>query len=131
VRLEDLNRNLELHKQLNLAYDMAQSIRDRAGLRAASINAMPRGSDVADHVGEIAAAAADLDQSIRALEEQVDAGDRAVREFANRAGDVRVQQIIQLRFIACLTWERIAELLGPRYSAASCSRLLISYLDRM
>ncbi len=126
--LDELNRNRELHKQLEMAYEMAQSIRDRAGLRATSMNAMPRGSGISDHVGEIAAAAADLDQRIREIEDQVEAGDQAIRAFANSTGDVRLQQIIQFRYIACLTWERTAELMGDRYTPSGCRRLLHKFL---
>lgn len=127
--MDTLKHNLELHRQLDMAYEMAQSIRDRGGLRAASLSAMPRGSDVADRVGEIAIAAADLDARIKDLEDQVEAGDQAVRAFANQAGDVRVQQIILLRFVACLTWEQVAAMLGERYDASRCRRILSRYME--
>jgi len=124
LTLEQLNENFVLHQRLERAYDMMESLRDRAGLRAASLSAMPKGQEVSDRVGEIAAAAADLSQRIRELEDLTEQGDAAVRQFANTLPDERVQQTVLLRFVACLSWEKTAELLGPRYSSRGLQKLL-------
>ena len=73
---------------------------------------MPSGSDVSDPTGSIGAMLADLSARIKDLEDRVDAGDKAVREFANSIADERVQMAVQMRFISCMTWPKVAEYLG-------------------
>ena len=109
--LETLNKNIQLHERLDRAYEMAESLRQRAGLQAVSMDGMPHGSDVSDRVGSIAIAVADLMARIQTLEDLVEAGDNEVREFANSLEDERVQMAVQMRFIACMTWTQTSDAL--------------------
>jgi len=124
MTLQELNENIRLHERLDRAYDMAQSLREKADLQAPKLDGLPHGSDVADKVGNIAIAIADLDARIRELEDQVEANDDAIRTFANTFPDERLQMAIQMRFISCFTWETTAALLGDRYTENSVKRLV-------
>jgi len=124
MTLQELNENIRLHERLDRAYDMAQSLREKADLQAPKLDGLPHGSDVADKVGNIAIAIADLDARIRELEDQVEANDDAIRTFANTFPDERLQMAIQMRFISCFTWETTAALLGDWYTENSVKRLV-------
>ena len=89
---------------------MAQSIKERAQ-QATKMNGMPGGSSVSDPTGNIGVALADLMTRIQELEDQVDAGDDRIREFANSVEDERIQMAIQMRYISCMTWTEVAEIL--------------------
>ena len=114
MTLQQLNGNRERHRQLDMAYEMLESL---------SMDGMPGKSDVSDCIGNIAIAIADLKNRISQLEDGIDIADNEIREFANSFEDVRIQQIIQHRFISGMTWEQIAELMGPQFSAHSLRQL--------
>lgn len=116
MNLEALNHNIELHERLAWAYEMRESLQEKSNLQAVKMDGMPHGSDISDNVGNISIAIADLDSRIDKLEDELEESDSKVREYANSFEDERLQQIIQLRFISCLTWGMVAELLGPKFS---------------
>ena len=110
--LQALNRNIRLHERLDRAYDMVESLKEKADIQAPKLDGLPRGTDVSDKVGNIAIAIADLEARIIALEDEVYTNDEAIRQYANSFEDERVQMSIQMRFISCFTWGQVAELLG-------------------
>ena len=124
MTLQELNDNIKLHERLDRAYDMAQSLREKADLQAPVVDGLPHGTDVSDKVGNIAIAIADLDERINDLEDQLYLADDKVRRFANSFEDERVQAAIQLRYISGFTWEIVAELLGSEYTDDALRRLV-------
>ena len=127
--LRELNENIRRHERLDRAYEMLQSLREKADVQAPNMDGMPHGTDVSDKVGNLAVAMADLSARIDVLEDQTDAGDDAIREFANTFDDERLQMVIQLRFISCFTWSQTADLLGPAYTANGVRKLVCGALD--
>ena len=126
MNLHDLDRNIKLHERLDRAYDMVESLREKADVQSPNMDGMPHGTDVADKVGNIAVAIADLNARIQWLEDETEKGDEAVREYANTFEDERIQMAIQTRYIGCFSWADTAMLLGPRYSGKSIRRLVCS-----
>ncbi len=124
VDLQALNRNIQLHERLERAYDMVESLRERAYPGGQNLDGMPRGTDVSDKVGNLAIQIADLTARIEWLEEETEKGDEEIRKFANSFDDERLQMIIQARFISCFTWSDTADLLGPAFTEKGVKRLL-------
>ena len=54
MNLHDLDRNIKLHERLDRAYDMVESLREKADVQSPNMDGMPHGTDVADKVGNIA-----------------------------------------------------------------------------
>ena len=124
--LQELNQNIKLHERLDRAYEMLESLREKADLQSPRMDGMPHGTDVADKVGNIAIAIADLEARIDTLEDMIEANDDKIRAFANTLEDERIQMAIQMRFISGFTWSATAELLGPRYSENGVKQLVYS-----
>ena len=122
--MQTLNRNIRLHERLDRAYEMLQSLRDRAYPQAQNLDGMPHGTDVGDKVGNLAIAIADLSSRIEELEDQLDQGDDEIRAFANTFEDERLQMAIQVRFINGFTWSETAELLGPGCNEGVIKRMV-------
>ena len=128
MNLETLNENIRRHERLDRAYEMVESMRQKAGLHAVSLDGMPRGTDISDKVGSVAIAVADLMTKIEALEDAVEAGDNQIRDFANSLDDERTQMAVQLRFISGLTWSKTADVLCLK-SEDAAKRLVYRELD--
>ena len=126
--LQELNRNIRLHERLDRAYEMIESLREKADLQAPNMDGMPHGTDVSDKVGNIAAAIADLTTRIEELEDQIEANDEAIRNFANTFDDERVQMAIQMRFINGFTWSTVSDVLGG-ISEDTLRRLTVKAVD--
>lgn len=122
--MQDLNQNIKLHERLDRAYEMLDSLREKAGLQAPKMDGMPHGTDVSDKVGNIAIAIADLEARIDALEDMIALNDEKIRAFANTIEDERIQMAIQMRYISGFTWRDTAELMGPRYTENSVKQLV-------
>ena len=126
--LQELNNNLVLHEHLDRAYDLLESLQEKAGTQAIRMDGMPHGTDISDKVGNIAIAIEDLKSRIDVLEDQAQAGDTAIRMFANSFADERIQMILQLRFISGFTWPMVAELMGPSFTTDGVRFLFDRYV---
>ena len=124
--LQELNENIRLHERLDRAYEMLESMREKADLQAPKMDGMPHGTDVSDKVGNIAIAIADLESRIDALEDMIAENDEKIRAFANTLEDERLQMAVQHRFISGFTWGVTAELMGPRYTENGVKQMVYS-----
>jgi len=129
MTLQQLDANRERHRQLNIAYEMLESMEDASTLHGTSMDGMPHGSGISDHVGNIAIAIADLKARISQLEDEIAVADNEIREYANSFEDVRLQQLIQHRFISSMTWDETAELMGARYTGHGLRKLFLRVCD--
>ena len=121
--LQTLNWNIRLHERLDRAYEMLQSLRDRAYPGAQNLDGMPRGTDVSDKVGNLAIAIADLESRIEALKTMIAENDDQIRTFANTIDDERIQMAVQLRYINGLSWTETADALGYGVSEDTIRKL--------
>ena len=128
--LQTLNQNIRLHDRLDRAYEMLESLREKADIQATNMDGMPHGTDVSDKVGNIAIAIADLESRIDALEDLIAENDEKIRAFANMMQDERIQMAIQMRFISGFTWSATAELLGPKFTEDSVKKLIYGSIQR-
>ena len=71
-----------------------------------------------------------LDARITYLEEQAEQErDKAVA-FCSTIQDARLYLIFRLRFVRCLTWAEVADLLGDYYTEEGVCRMAYNYLAK-
>lgn len=105
-------------------------LRERAEPAAPSLNGMPHASGVKDSTGRLAVEIADMDARITYLEEQAEQErDKAVA-FCSTIQDARLYLIFRLRFVRCLTWAEVADLLGDYYTEEGVCRMAYNYLAK-
>ena len=91
---------------------------------------MPHASGVKDSTGRLAVEIADMDARITYLEEQAEQErDKAVA-FCATIQDARLYLIFRLRFVRCLTWAEVADLLGDYYTEEGVCRMAYNYLAK-
>ena len=79
---------------------------------------------------ELAVEIADMDARITYLEEQAEQErDKAVA-FCSTIQDARLYLIFRLRFVRCLTWAEVADLLGDYYTEEGVCRMAYNYLAK-
>ena len=82
------------------------------------------------HLGRLAVEIADMDARITYLEEQAEQErDKAVA-FCSTIQDARLYLIFRLRFVRCLTWAEVADLLGDYYTEEGVCRMAYNYLAK-
>lgn len=128
--LQTMTKNIARHERLDRAYEMIEALKAKAHPGGMNLDGMPRGTDVSDKVGNLAIQIADLSARIAQLEDETEAADDAIREFANSFEDERVQQAIQAHFISCFSWNATAELLGPKYTGKGIRKTVIVALHK-
>lgn len=123
ITREELNKNLALHESLRMAKENRDALRRKAGVQSPNLDGMPHGSGVTDRTGTLAALIADMSTKIEDLEKEVAANDNRIREFSNSLDDVRLQVVIPLRFILCMSWGEVADMLGYGVSEETIRKL--------
>lgn len=127
---EDLDKNFALHESLRWAKESRESLRRKAGVQSPNLDGMPHGTGVSDKTGNFAVLMADLSTTIDCLEKEVALNDSRIREFSNSLKDVRLQVAIPLRFIQCLSWAEVADILGYGVSEDTIRKLYYATVPR-
>ena len=122
MTLTEISRYFHLNETIQKNREALKFLRERAEPAAPSLNGMPHASGVKDSTGRLAVEIADMDARITYLEEQAEQErDKAVA-FCSTIQDARLYLIFRLRFVRCLTWAEVADLLGtttPRRVSAA------------
>ena len=117
------SRYFHLNETIQKNREALKFLRERAEPAAPSLNGMPHASGVKDSTGRLAVEIADMDARITYLEEQAEQErDKAVT-FCSTIQDARLYLIFRLRFVRCLTWAEVADLLGDYYTEEGVCRM--------
>ena len=126
MTLTEISRYFHLNETIQKNREALKFLRERAEPAAPSLNGMPHASGVKDSTGRLAVEIADMDARITYLEEQAEQErDKAVT-FCSTIQDARLYLIFRLRFVRCLTWAEVADLLGDYYTGEGVCRMAYS-----
>lgn len=130
MTLIEISRYFHLNETIQKNREALKFLRERAEPAAPSLNGMPHASGVKDSTGRLAVEIADMDARITYLEEQAEQErDKAVA-FCSTIQDARLYLIFRLRFVRCLTWAEVADLLGDYYTEEGVCRMAYNYLAK-
>lgn len=130
MTLTEISRYFHLNETIQKNREALKFLRERAEPAAPSLNGMPHASGVKDSTGRLAVEIADMDARITYLEEQAEQErDKAVA-FCATIQDARLYLIFRLRFVRCLTWAEVADLLGDYYTEEGVCRMAYNYLAK-
>ena len=130
MTLTEISRYFHLNETIQKNREALKFLRERAEPAAPSLNGMPHASGVKDSTGRLAVEIADMDARITYLEEQAEQErDKAVT-FCSTIQDARLYLIFRLRFVRCLTWAEVADLLGDYYTEEGVCRMAYNYLAK-
>ena len=130
MTLTEISRYFHMNETIQKNREALKFLREQAEPAAPSLNGMPHASGVKDSTGRLAVEIADMDARITYLEEQAEQErDKAVA-FCATIQDARLYLIFCLRFVRCLTWAEVADLLGDYYTEEGVCRMAYNYLAK-
>lgn len=128
MTLQELSRYYRLQVQLEEDKEVLASLRGKAAPASPSLSGMPHAPGVGDKVGDLAVEIADLEKSICRQEQQAEAEKHQLLELINTIDDSWIRTLFRLRFVRCLTWAEVAEVVGGRNTEAGVKAVCYRYL---
>lgn len=129
MTLQDLSRCYKLREQLRRDENMLASFESKACPGAQVLTGMPRASVIWDKVGDLAAEIADMKERIAALRRAVAQEEQRLEALISGIEDDQTRMIFRLRFLRCLTWVEVAELIGGRNTESAVKNACYRYLE--
>lgn len=90
---------------------------------------MPHAPGVSDKVGDLAVEIADLKDQIALLREEIAVEEQKVSAFIGAIENDQTRMIFRLRFLRCLTWGEVADVIGGRNTEAGVKNVCYRYLE--
>ena len=129
MTLRELSIYYKLHERLERNRQMLSSLYATAGLGAQEITGMPHVSGVSDQVSSLTIEIEDLRERISNLELECAREKRVLERYMTTIEDDQTRMIFRLRFIHCMTWPQVAEVIGGRNTANSVKLICHRYLN--
>lgn len=130
MTLRELSKYYKLHERLERNKEMLSSLAAATGLGAQVLTGMPRTTGVSDKVSDLAIEMADLKEQILNLEIECEREKEKLEKYIGSIRDDQTRMIFRLRFLHCMTWPQVAEVIGGRNTESSvksaCYRFLKS-----
>lgn len=128
MTLQELNEHFENVRELNKAEALLESLR-LAAYPQSAISGMPKARGAKDTVCDLAIEIAETSEYVDTMKKTVSAGEEKVRCFIASIPDYQTKLIISLRFIRCLRWSQIADVIGGGNSESSVSMIAYRYIN--
>lgn len=129
MTLQELSKYYDIQMTLEKDREALENLRQKINPASPQLTGMPHTPGVRDKVADLAVELADMDERVRWLEEQAEQErDKAVA-FCATIQDARLYLIFRLRFVRCLTWAEVADLLGDYYTEEGVCRMAYNYLE--
>ncbi len=128
LNLKELNRHFVLRERLVRAKDMLASLQAAACPGAQVLTGMPHAPGVSDKVGDLAVEIADMENSISALLCEIAQQESEINSFISTIENDQTRMIFRLRFLRCLTWGEVADVIGGRNTEGSVQKICYRYL---
>lgn len=104
-------------------------LREKAESTVQTAGSNPPGVGIADKVGNGAAAIADERQRLRSLKRKRRAEYKRLRAYICGVEDLRVQRIMELKFIDGYTWEQVGSKIGGGNTGDSVRKACVRYMQ--
>ena len=89
-----------------------------------------RAPGVKDKLGDFTAEIVDMQQLIEELKQAAEQERAKVEAYINSIDDEQTRLIFRLRFLHCLTWQEVAEIIGRRNTAAGVRMICKRHLAK-
>ncbi len=130
MTLQELSIYYKKHERLKQNRQMLSSLYAAAGLGAQEITGMPHAPGVSDQVNSLVIEIEDLKKRISRLESECEREKAILESYINTIEDDQTRMIFRLRFAHCMTWSRVAKVIGGRNTANSVKLTCYRYLDK-
>lgn len=128
MTLQELSLYFKLRERLERDKQILESLQAAACPGAQVMTGMPHSPGIKNKVGDLAVEIADMREEISGLEVAIEEEERRVITFIEAVPDEQMRTILRLRFIRCLTWQEVADIIGGRNTEEgvrkSCYRFL-------
>lgn len=128
MTLQDLSRYYKLREQLSRDEEILSSFMSKACPGAQVLTGMPHASGVSDKVGDLAAEIADMRSRIEDLRKEIAVEEQRVTAFISAIKNDQTRMIFRLRFLRCLTWGEVADVIGGRNTEGGVQKICYRYL---
>lgn len=129
MTLQELNAHFQLRSRLNSEEQTLEALKEVA-YPSQALDRIPKTPGYKDRVGDLAVEIADLQERIRFMREEIDRQEADITEFISSIDDGNMRITLRLRFLRCLTWGEVAEVIGGRNTEegvkTACYRFLSS-----
>lgn len=120
-------------KTMNAIREVVASYATKADSKAAMpenclFYGMPRAPGVSDKVGALAIAIVDMEERISYLKEQIAQQESKISAWISTIENDQTRQIFRMRFIGCLTWAEVAQVIGGRNTENGVKSVCYRYL---
>lgn len=128
MTLRELSTHYKLYNQLERDREMLLSLRETAGLGAQKMTGMPHVTGVSDRVCNLVIEIEELEEQISHLEAECKREEEKIQAYINGIHDDQTRLIFRLRFLHCMTWWQVAEVIGGRNTASSVRAICYRHL---
>lgn len=128
VTLRELSRCYRLRERLRRDERMLASFEAKAYPSAQVLTGMPPVIGIRDKVGDLAAEIADLKEQIAVLQRAIVQEEQRLEVLISGIEDDQTRMIFRLRFLRCLTWGEVAEVVGGRNTEQGVKAICYRYL---
>ena len=109
---KELSQIYYLSKELKMWKEESQKLQDRIESTGKWLDGMPRGSDISDKVGNLAAALADARTMVVVKELEIQTQRRRIIDYIDKIDDSLLRQIIFYRCVSCMQWREVSQTIG-------------------
>ena len=95
------------------------------------ITGMPHTPGYRDKLGSLIPEIMDLSERIEALDRRIMQQETEVSGFVNAIPDVYIWAVFRLRFLKGMTWEKVADTVGGKNTAAGVKQTVYRYLNSL
>ena len=128
MTLQELSQYHKLLERLHRDREMLASFEAKAHPGAQLLTGMPHTPGVSDKVGDLAVEIADLKDQIAWLQGEIERRRGQVTEFIGAIENDQTRMIFRLRFLRCLTWGEVADVIGGRNTEDGVKKACYRYL---
>lgn len=128
MTLQELNQHYQLRAQLEKDEDILYNLRLAAHPSSHALDGMPRTPGVSDKVGALAIAIVDMEERIAYLKTTITEDEGKITEWISSIKNDQTRQIFRLRYIGCLTWAEVAQVIGGRNTEVGVKTICYRYL---
>lgn len=129
MTLQELSQYHKLLERLHRDREMLASFEAKACPGAQALTGMPHTPGVSDKVGDLAVEIADLKDQIAQLQGEIEQKRGQVTEFIDAIKNDQTRMIFRLRFLRCLSWGEVADVIGGRNTEAGVKSICYRYLE--
>lgn len=126
----DLNQIYDIKREIKLYEEELNEMRMKSLAKGQNITGMPFVSGTTDKVGNLAVDIADTTRILEGRLIELRKKELEVYEFIGTIEESWMRQIVYMRCVNCLSWNKIADKMGGENTGNTVSKSYYRYLDK-